>query len=121
VTLPQWAAQLSEVSGFDPAAPWCRVICTNLEKHAPELLGVVFEDAEQGRLWGGPHIHLTRQTDPEFEVDMDDPLRLPPGPPGGVMFTCPACSRTPRLNRGDWSRLADSLDLPGEFDTSRLH
>lgn len=120
MSLPRWAVLLAETSEFDPDGDWCRIICTDRGKHVPELLGLVFEHPNRGRLWSGPHIHLTRANDAEQVVDMDDPLRVPQGPAGAVNLTCPACSRTPRCTREQWSQLTGGLPMPGIFDTSAL-
>lgn len=117
--LPRWVELLSETSNFDPGGDWCRIVCTGRGHHQPELLGLVFEDADRGRLWAGPHVHLTRVDDGQA-IDMDDVLRPSSGPSGAVNLTCPSCRRTPRCTRDQWSRLTDTLAIPGMFDASSL-
>lgn len=123
--VPAW---VTELPGFDVSGHWCAIICTDAGQHALEVLGLVFEHAEgRGRHYGGPGISTPRQVDADGNVYVPDvppdapPLRVPRSSlPGSITFDCPACDRTPRVPREKWSRIAESLELSGVFDVSRL-
>lgn len=108
--LPEWA---EDVAGFDPARWWLPVVCIG-RKHAHhpfEVLGIVFDHADgRGIHWGGPHIALTQAATTK---PLPPPSPRPDRPalrthttslPGSLNITCPACDRTPRVSRGQWSK-----------------
>lgn len=92
-------------------AYWLHIVCTDRGQHRRRILTNVVRELDGTR-------RMTNVLD-QFSPPRDEyPADEPPAntPKDAFVFWCPACRRTPQVQREKWWALADTLGAAGHSD-----